>query len=101
MFDAAASTGQPDLAVAIDGQLDSSPRLDLLRGELVALAAELDAVRVAAASVAVEHRAELELLQAEVLEARRALVTVQDSLSWRLTQPVRALGRVLRSGESE
>jgi phage-related tail protein len=70
--------------------------LDSGRAHVAALEAELDAASRAAADAAAAHQDEIERLQRELVQAKRAVVTVQESMSWRVTRPLRAAARLLR-----
>jgi hypothetical protein len=59
--------------------------------DAAALRDELDAARASIAAAADAHQAELTRLQGEVETLKQALVEVQESVSWRLTRPLRSV----------
>ena len=69
---------------------------DRLRGELLAVSAQLEAASASIEDSAAAHQAELEELRRDLEGTKHALVTLEGSVSWSLTRPLRALRRVLR-----
>ena len=70
--------------------------IDRLRGELLAVSAQLEAARASIEDSAGVHQDELESLWRELESTKYGLVTLERSASWRLTRPLRALRRLLR-----
>ena len=69
---------------------------DRLRGELLAVSAQLEAASASIEGSAGTHQDELEQLRRELEGTKHALVTLERSVSWRLTRPLRALRRLVR-----
>ena len=69
---------------------------DRLRGELLAVAGQLEAASASIEDSAATHQDELERLRRELEGTKHALVTLEASVSWSLTRPLRALRRLVR-----
>jgi hypothetical protein len=66
-----------------------------LQAEVAALRLELEAARSSIGDAAAAHQGEVERLQHELEELKAGLVSMQDSVSWRLTRPLRVARRLL------
>ena len=69
---------------------------DRLRADLLAVSAQLEAASASIEDSAAAHQRDLEQLGRELEGTKHALVTMEGSVSWRLTRPLRALRRLRR-----